>query len=267
MKALVSDILRYARVWHRSITLHFGVLTSSRADFFFFAGKVLRMAFFLVFFEALFSITPTIAGYTKGEVLLFFASMNILDVLVQLLWYRGLTILPNMVKRGDFDLILTKPVSPLFQVAFHIFDFFDLATIPFALGILAYAFSFLPTLTFLQWFGYIGFLCIGLILAFAVNLFLASLTLYAVESTNLWWMYRDLIYVARFPPEIFPSAVRIAFTYVIPILMIVSFSTKAALGRLSPALMLYAIVLMFLALFAALRFWKRGLRAYQSASS
>ncbi len=268
MKRLGSDIRRYARVWYRSITLHFGILTSSRADFlFFFTGKVLRMVFFLVFFLALFSITPTIAGYTKGEVLLFFATMNLIDVLVQLLWYRGLTILPNMVKRGDFDLILTKPVSPLFQVAFHIFDFFDLATVPVALGIIAYAFSFLPALTAIQWIAYVAFVFIGLLLAFAVNLFLASLTFYAVESANLWWMYRDLVYVARFPPEVFPNGVRIVFTYIIPILVIVSFPTKAALGRLSPGAALYAIVLTFLALFAAWRFWKRGLRAYQSASS
>lgn len=267
MKRLASNILRYARVWRRSITLHFGILTASRADFFFFFfGKVFRMGFFLVFFFSLFSIAPTIAGYSKGEALLFFATMNIIDVLVQLLWFRGLTILPNLVKRGDFDLLLTKPISPLFQVAFHIFDFFDLATVPIAVGIVAYAFSLLPPLSFVQWIFYGVFLCIGLLLAFAMNLFLASVTFYAVESANLWWMYRDLVYIARFPPEVFPHMVRIVFTYGIPILVIVSFPTKAALGRLSPGVALYAIVLTFLALFAAWRFWKRGLRAYQSAS-
>ena len=268
MKQRVDKTRRYMRIWWSAIRLHFGVLTASRLDFlFFFIGKVVRMLFFLVFFLSLFSITPTIAGYTKGEVLLFFATMNLIDNLGQLFWFRGLTVLPDMVRNGDFDLLLTKPVSSLFLVAFHVFDFFDLTTMPVSIGLFWYAVQFLPSFSFLQWFAYASFFLCSISLAFSLNLFLASLTFYAVQSANLWWTYRDLLYVSRFPPEIFPTTVRRLFTYAAPILLIVSFPVKALLGKLSVPLILYAVGLTVFALVFAVQFWHRGLRAYASASS
>lgn len=261
-------MIRYFRFWRRAITLHFQVLTASRVDFlFFFVGKIARMFFFLIFFIALFGITKTVAGYTEGEVMLFFATMNLIDIVVQLFWYRGFTILPRLIKDGDFDFMLTKPISPLFHVAFHIFDFFDLTTMPVAIGLLWYAITLLPHYPASAWLLYSLFLFVGLILAFALNLFLASLTFYSIESANLWSLYRDLIYIARFPPEVFPNGVRVFFTYVIPILAIVSFPTKALLGRLSLGSAIFACVLSVFTLVFASKFWHRGLRDYASASS
>lgn len=268
MRPRVPELERYLRIWRRAVAMHFGTIVASRSDFvFFFVGKMVRMGFFLVFFLSIFGVAPTVAGYSEGEVLLFFATMNLIDVLIQISWYRGFFLLPRMVTSGDFDFMLTKPVSPLFMIAFHIFDFLDLTTLPVALVLLWYAFSLLPPLGALQWVWYALFLANALALAFAINMTLAAMTFWAVRSSNLWGVFRDLMYVLRFPPEIFPHGVRMFLTYVVPMLVIVSFPVKAAIGRLAPASGIYGLAISVAALVLATKLWHRGLRAYSSASS
>lgn len=268
MKPWASRIRYYWRVWRKGIGIHFSVLCAIRLDFvFFFVGKVARMGYFFIFFLTASNIAPSIAGYDRGQVMLFFATMNVIDIVIQLFWFRGLSDFPSMIRRGDFDLLLTQPISPLFMTAFRVFDFFDLTTVPIAAIILWYAFAQLPALSAGAWMLYLLFCVVGLVLAFAINLFFATLTFWAVESNNLWWIFRDLMYTARMPPEVFPQGVRLFFTFVFPVLMIVSFPVKAALGMLSPVTVALALVIAGVALAASVSFWHRGLRAYSSASS
>ncbi len=268
MKPSGSEFRRYYRIWRRGVALHFSTLVVSRADFFFyFFGKMLRTLFFLVFLVSLFKVTNKVVGYSVGEVLLFFATMNLIDIVIQIVWYRGFYLLPNMVRSGEFDFFLTRPVSPLFMVAFHIFDLIDLMTLPVGLALVGYAISLLPPLSAAAWGGYLLFLANGFALAFAINIILASLTFYSVQSSNIWGFWRDLIYILRFPPEVFPYGVRIALTYVLPMLVIVAFPVKAALGRLSTPVAVYGLALSAAALVLAWKFWHRSLRAYSSASS
>jgi len=268
MKLSAHKLRRYAWIWRRAVAMHFGTLVTSRSDFvFFFLGKMVRMCFFFVFFISIFAVAPTVVGYSKGEVLLFFATMNLIDVLIQISWYRGFFLLPRMVRDGDFDFMLTKPVSPLFMIAFHIFDFLDLTTLPVAIGFLWYAFSLLPSLGAVAWIGYVIFLMNALALAFALNMTLAALTFRTVQTGNLWGVFRDLMYILRFPPEIFPRGVQFFLTFVVPMLVIVAFPVKAAIGRLPLAVGVYGLAISALALVLASKFWHRGLRAYSSASS
>lgn len=268
-RSFVPILWHYFRIWRRSVILNFSILGGSRIDFVtFILGKLIRMGFFLIFAIALFQHVPTIAGYTKGEVLLFFAIMNIIDIFVQLIWYRGLTDLQRLVRTGEFDLVLTKPMSPLFWSAFRIFDLFDLVTVPAAILFLWYAVQNLTTpLTLLGIASGVLFGMLSLVLAFAVNLILASLTFVSTEMDNAWWIYRDTVYVARFPPDIFPQTVRFFFIFCIPILVIVTFPTQALLGRLTGWMMLWAFIVTILCTALAMTLWRTSLRRYTSASS
>lgn len=269
MEGKIKTLRRYLRIWRRSIVINFSILAASRLDFFTFViAKLVRMGFFLVFVVALFGHVPRIAGYHKGEVLLFFAVMNFIDIFVQLVWYRGMTDLKRLISRGDFDLVLTKPMSPLFWTAFRIFDFFDLTTVPAAIAFLWYALHVLGrSFATPQILASILMLCLSLVLAFAINLILASITFWTTEIDNAWWIYRDTIYVARFPPTIYPIALRSIFTFVFPILVIVTYPTRALLGELSSLEVLWAVVATALFLAIAMLVWRKALQHYASASS
>ena len=260
---------RYLRIWLRSAVSNFSIISTTRTDFIsFVAGKLLRFVFPLIFFSTFFLHVPTIAGYKEGEVLLVFAGMNLIDVIVQLVWFRGLTDLQRMIRLGEFDMTLTKPMSPLFWAAFRIFDFIDLTTLPVAIWMLLYATQRLETpLLLSQWVLGGGLFLLSLLLAFAINLTLAALNFWTTEVGNAWWLYRDTVYMSRFPPDIFPLWLKNGLIYLIPVFVITVFPALAMLGRLSTFLLAWGIGISLTWFIGSLLFWRHALRHYTSASS
>ena len=268
-KPMAAKLLRYFRIWRRSIVVNFSILAASRIDFVtFVVGKLIRTVFLVIFMLAIFDHVPTVAGYGRGEAVLFFAVMNVVDVIFQVFWFRGLTDLQRLIRTGDFDLVLTKPMSPLFWASFRITDFFDIATIPVALYFLWYAFSIVsvPITGAHIVLGPVLVLC-GLVITYAINLAMASLTFWITEMDNAWWTFRDAFYVARFPPEVFPFGVRVFFTFLVPVLVVVAFPTKGFLGILSPWLVAWAGVASMIFLTFAIWLWRLAIRHYSSASA
>ncbi len=261
-----SGFKKNISVWVRSAALAFARTAQSRLDFYMYVGgKLLRMGFFFVFAFSLFSKTQEIAGYSKHAVLLFFGTMNMVDVLSQLLW-RGIAIMPQMVRKGNIDTLLVKPMSPLFYIATHLFDFWDLATLPAGIAFLVYAFhglSFTAT-QMLLWF---ALLFCGLIAALAINILIAAVSFWTTQMENLYWLYRDLVYVTRFPPTIFPPTIRFTLTFIVPILVVTAFPTQALLGTLPIKMIAWAVVATVSLCILAGFTWRAGLRHYTSASS
>jgi ABC-2 type transport system permease protein len=268
MAASSSIIHRYTRIWWRLVGISFANNSASRLEFVCYViSKLLRMAFFFIFAYTLVTKTGSYAGYAQGEVLLFATMMNLIDIALQL-FYRGLTILPRLIRSGDFDFTLVRPVSPFFWSTFCIFDFFDLTTAPVGIGLFFYAVYLLPYDPSLSAWA-LGLFCtlIGFALAMLVNILISSLAFWSPEIENGVWLYRDLSYISRFPSEIFPRAIQWILTFVIPVFMIAAFPAKALMGRLPTTLIIASVVLTILLALFTRHIWKTGLSRYTSASS
>jgi ABC-2 type transport system permease protein len=260
---------RYIRIWIRGSVLNFSYIATNRFDFVIFVGlKLTRMGFFILFPLALFDQVPTLAGYSRGEVLLLFAVFNIIDVLAQLTWFRGLDTLKYLVRFGELDFVLSKPISPLFYVGFRVIDYFDLLTVPGAIAFLVYAFSQLETpLTGGAILVGIFLFILANIVAFCICLALTSINLYSSEFESGLWLYRHLSNVSRLPPEVFARSVQFFLTFIFPMFVVINFPSRGLLGLLSPALVGWAVVATILWLFFSVWVWRRALRYYTSASS
>lgn len=262
------SLTRHIRIWRKAAALNFTILAVNRIDFVtFILAKILRMGFFFFFVISVFSPNSRVVGYSSQEAFLFFAFMNLIDMLLQL-FYRGLTDHPRIVKNGDLDFILTKPVNPLFYCTFRIFDVLDLITLPVTFAIIGYGlWQWGGNIQFINTFLTTIFVVLGFIIALTLNIIIASLSFWTTEVTNAHWIYRDFVYVARFPPEVFPKLLQLIFTYLIPIFVIVSFPTKALLHRLSLFEIIWAFLITTITVISALAIWNKGIKHYTSASS
>ncbi len=248
--------------------MNFRTNTSSPIEFVsYIIAKTIRICFFFFFVYALFRNTQTLVGYSRGEVLLFCVFMNTIDISFQL-FCRGLTTVPTMVRNGEYDTLLTKPVSPFFMSCFKLFDFMDLATLIPSVALVGLAIHELPyslgasqiLLAAVCW------IC-SFLMAVALNVLIASLAFWVTEIENGIWIYRDLVYVGRFPPEIYPKGVQTFFTYVIPILLIVATPTKALIGKATTPMILTTLGMTIFLLLLSRFTWKRAIRRYASASA
>ncbi|MEK7105651.1 MAG: ABC-2 family transporter protein [Patescibacteria group bacterium] len=261
-------VKRYIRLFRQAAVNRFALYAASRADLVtFIFGKLLRLGFFVILAVSLFNHTNTIVGYSEGQVLMLFAMMNMIDMLTQALWYRGMYNIKDWIRRGKFDMFLVQPVSPLFKTAAMQLDLFDFITLPVGIAYIIVAWTMLPTQpTLLMAISAAVLFLFSIVIAFSINLCMASVAFWTTENESAWALYRDSVYVARFPIEIFPNGFRAFFTFVIPVLAIVSFPAKTLMGLASPHVLLWGAIIAFAWLALGLTLWRAGLRHYTSAS-
>ena len=260
-------LTKYWRIWVLTASMAMQAQLSYRlGSFGFLLGKMIRLVFFFLFIAAVFSHVESVAGYSLIETALFFLTFNLVDMAAQI-FFRGVYGARRTVTEGDFDFYLIQPCSPLFRMTCSTVDFLDIVTIVPVLVMTAITFGRLPAATPAQLALYVLLVANGVALIFAVHVFVAGLAVRTQELENAIWIFRDVMFMGKFPVDVYSPAVRWALTLGIPVAVMTSFPAKALLGRLSPALTVYAFALTGAALFLSYRYWVGSVDRYTSSSS
>lgn len=259
---------RYFRVWTRLTRMAFSVTASNRIDgLSYFLGKCIRFVFFILFISAIFQNTPTFAGYTSYEILFFFLTYNLLDVAAQM-FFRGVYSFRNSVRLGTFDFTLIKPINSLFYSLTQLTDLLDTLFLIPILGMILYIFPKLPIDSFFSSVGeYVLLLSCSMIILLSFHIITAALTVRYVDADQGIWLYRELMAIGRFPPDILPSPLQFLCTFILPIIVVVSFPAKAVIGELSVFWWGVAFLVTSFFFLFSIFLWCHNLRAYSSASS
>lgn len=231
----------------------------------FLAGKILRFAFFLTFLYFLLKGADRLAGYTTNQAIFFFLTFNIIDVLAQFFFREVYRFRPLLVS-GDFDLILTKPMSALFRSLMGGADMVDMVTIPPLIIAVIYVGGLLDPST-LHAVYYFLLLLNGLLLAAAFHIAVLSLGIITLEIDHTIMIYRDLANLGRFPVDIYKGPLKGILTYFIPIGIMITLPAKALMGLVSLPGVLWSLCFGAIATTLSVKFWNLALRKYTSASS
>lgn len=228
-------------------------------------GKVVRYLFSFGFLYFLLTETRGLIGYTSHEVLFFAATFTLIDTIAQFL-FRSVYTFRQLVVTGDFDLVLLKPISPLFRSLMGGADPMDLVTIPPIIALVIYIGSFLNP-TPLSIFYYILLVLNGILIYMTFHIFVLSLGVITLEIDHTIMVFRDMASMGRLPIDIYKEPFKSLLTFVVPVGIIFSIPSKAMMGLLGPA-GIFSSLLFGAALFLlSLKFWKFALRKYTSASS
>ncbi len=249
-------------------TLSFTVdITNRFAAAFLIFGKLVRFLFFLGFLILLVGRTKTLAGYELSQVVFFFLTFNLIDIVIQLL-LRGAYHFRPLIVSGDFDLILVKPINPLFRSLASRTDVLDLITLVPLLGYMVYFLASGQVHTTVS--GFILYLLLvicSFLIGLALHIMVLSVGVLTTEVDHLIWIYRDLTGMARFPIDIYREWLRNFLIFVVPVGVIMTFPAKALMGLLSFQMVLFSFALTGVLLFLSIRFWNYALKRYSSASS
>ena len=258
---------KYARIWTRTASMAVQAqLTYRLGSFGFLLGKMIRLLFFFAFVIAIFDHVKSVAGYSLVETALFFLTFNLVDMAAQIL-FRGVYGARRVVTEGDFDFYLIQPCSPLFRMIFSNVDFLDLVTIVPVLAMIGMVFARLPPAGAGRYLAYGALTVNAVVLVFAIHVLVAGLAVRTQELENAIWIYRDVMFMGKFPVDVYARPVRWALTFGIPIAVMTTFPAKALLGILSPAWTAYSVLLSAAAVALSLRFWRGCVARYTSSSS
>lgn len=244
-----------------------------------FIMEVVSSAFILGFYFVAFALAfirfNDIAGWTLGEIAFIWGlaefSFGTMDMLFSGFDYDAFG---PMVRRGRFDQLLLRPVSITLQVLGSRFVLRRLGKIVEGLIIFLFGLSQINIHWTAYKIVYLPVLTISQILFFAA-LFIIGAT------TTFWTMERLEILnivtyggneVMSYPMYIFPRPIRWIFTYLVPLIFMSYFPAVYLLDKPDPLnapsffyflAPLFAIAMFFI----AMRFWRFGIRNYQSTGS
>lgn len=244
----------------------FLVYTTQRLLFgMFLAGKVIRFVFFTLFIFFLVKGANNLAGYNINQVIFFFLTFNLIDIISQFL-FREVYRFRSLLVSGDFDLILVKPISSLFRVLVGGADVIDLVTIPPLIAAVVWVGGLLNPNIYLVVL-YILLILNGLIIATAFHIAVLSLGIITLEIDHTIMIYRDITNLGKLPVDIYKEPLKAVLTFLIPVGIMLSLPAKALMGLVTPGGVLGAFALGVFLLFLSLKFWNYALRFYSSASS
>lgn len=232
----------------------------------FIAGKLLRFGFFLFFLIIILSRTRVVSGYSLWQMVLFYATFNLVDMISQF-FLREVYRFRGYVLTGNFDYMLTKPLSPLLRSLFGGSDVLDLIPLAAILLFIVYITFHLGGVTVLSAFFYLLLIGNAFLIALAFHICVLALGVLTTEVDNAVWIFREMTQLGRIPVEIYREPVSFVLTFVLPVAIMISFPAKVLMGALSFQWVLFAFVFSGIALFLSYQLWRYALRQYASASS
>lgn len=232
----------------------------------FIMGKILRFLFFLLFLFLLSSKTNAIAGYSLWQIILFFLTFNLIDTLAQF-FLREVYRFRSYVVSGNFDYILTKPISPLFRSLFGGSDILDLSIIGLFIAFVAFSIEKIGSVSLFGIALYTILILNAFFIALAFHIFVLSMGVLTTEVDNTIMLYRDITQMGRVPVDIYKEPLQGILTFAIPVGIMMTFPAKALMGLLSPSSVVASFFIGTLFVILSLWLWRFSLKYYSSASS
>ncbi len=259
---------RHLRLWRLFVATSVQRELEFRANF---IAKLLQnmswIVFFLLIILVIYSKTDSIAGWARGDTLVLLSTVFLMSGLTSSTFF-SLYEIPEQVRRGTLDYVITRPVDSQFWVSLRRFEFSRAGSFLSGLILLAYASSTLdrsPTLV--DWMFYLLSILFACAIFYGFLLFLMTLGIYFVRVENLWVLSETALDISRYPIDIYAAGVQRTLTYFLPLALIGTIPARHLVTGSNPA-MLGVSALWAVGLFMGARlFWRKSLRAYTSASS
>ncbi len=174
----------------------------------------------LAFIEVLYGQVDSIAGWTKWQVVALVGSHQIVSQIFQGLFYVNLSHLPDLVRTGRLDLLLTQPIDAQFAVSTKQVSFDSLLNALVSVGIVTFALIKLGIVPGLGKIALalatIGF---GVAVHYAVLFSLSCISFWSIRAGFISG-YFNLFMIGRFPEAVFRGVFRFIFTWLIPVIWV-----------------------------------------------
>jgi ABC-2 type transport system permease protein len=234
--------------------------------------EVVWLGILLLFFHTIFRNTSRIEGWNEYQYLFFLGCYYALEGLIETLFLENCVEFGELVRTGNLDFFLLKPIDEQFLLSFRHIDWSTAPKILIGGALMGFGLWELgEPVTLARLGGFLVALASGIAMAYSFLLMLASTAIWMVRNQSLmelWWLFSSLM---RYPRDIYeePWAVLIqkVFTFLLPALLVVSVPAEAMVRILEPAILGWTVCAGFMMLLASRWVFRKAIRSYRSASS
>lgn len=225
---------------------------------------------FVILFNVIFTKVNTIGGWTYHQVLLL-TGFHIIssEFYVGLVYIFNIQQLPEKIKNGEIDFVLTKPINSMFHLtlANPYFASF-IAVIPGVYLVLysLYKLNYTPTVT--QIIQMIVVFLSGQIIFYSIGVISACISFKFINAVKVLNLGADTVMkFKKYPHTMYTGFIRFIFFIILPVVFVASVPAYALMGKASALLVGAAVIIAILFLYMAIFTWNKSIRSYASASS
>ncbi len=235
--------------------------------------EVLWLGVLLAFYGTVFAKTSVVAEWTAAQYMFFVGCFFALEGVIESFFLSNCLEFAELVRSGDLDFYLLKPIDEQFLVTFRDLDWSTVPNIFLGAGIMALSLRQLPDWHFdlLSFLSFLLLFACGVAIAYGFLVMLSSASVWLVRNQNLmemWWLLSSLM---RYPREIFQDSwaalIGKFFTFVAPIMLVVSMPASTMVKALEPAFVMFTVIASVVSLAVSRRLFRYALSRYRSASS
>ncbi len=262
------SLKKYARIYQRFFATCLAEATSYRAHLI--LVIIMDLMFYLTSFltiDFLYRWVGDVGGWQREQFMFFMAFMLCVDHFHMTFISENFWNFSMDLRTGKLDFALTKPVSALFVSFFRYIrpSTLLITPVPWA-GLIYYGLQ--CELTFASWclLPFLMGLAIGLLVLIELNL--SMLMFITVESFGINYLRVQLQNVTRWPDFIYSDVLRRIFTFGLPLLVIGSAPVRILFAEGKVWWSFFGLIMAIGMASLVLGWsWRKGLHAYESASS
>lgn len=201
-------------------------------------------------------------GWNVYEVLLiqsvFTMSMAIADMSFHGIMWATM----GAVREGNFEMVLLMPVDTMFLLMAKNFSINAIGLFLGGLTIFIIALIHVGVPSLIMWLQFLALFFIGLMVMMGIALMMAATSFKWVGNSRIPEIFDSIKSFGKYPQSIFPKAVLMITSYIIPVAMIGFFPAAALMGRGSYR-MFFAVVPCMVFMLLGIILYRMMVRLYQ----
>lgn len=265
-----DNMRRIFRLHKIFIIQHLKKLMEYKVDFVIGAvGFLLSQAVEILFIGIIFSQIPNLAGWTFNEIL-FIYGFSLIPKSIDHLFFDNLWMVGyGIVRKGDFDKYLTRPINSLFYVTVEKFQVDAFGEM--LMGIILIVYSLVNIGASIVWGRMIVLLLLVpfcVLIFTSVKILTSAISFWTKQSGHITHMFYMTSDFAKYPVTIYNNFVKIIITYIIPFAFTAYYPASFFLHGDNALFCILGTILISTALFLVSIFvWNKGISNYESAGS
>jgi ABC-2 type transport system permease protein len=220
----------------------------------------------LVAISLVYSHTNELSGWSQPELLVVMGLHIALGGVIGSLIEPNMRFLMEEVEEGTFDHVLTRPADPQLLISIRNFRFWRLIDVIVG-AVVVITGSTQLRIGPVRSLGFLLAALMGMIVMYCVWLVLTTFAFRVIRAEAFTDMFDGLYQAGRWPVSIYPSWLRGALTFVIPLAFAVTVPAQTLTEGLGPETLLYGVGITIGVVALARWIWTANLRRYSGASS
>lgn len=209
-----------------------------------------------------------IEGWTLYEIGLLYAGMTFSRAFSMIL-FDGFWNISYIVRFGELDQFLVRPISPLFQIVTYRLEMSGIGNLIFSIITFAFCFTRLQlNVPYMQYVVlYIYLICGSLILS-ALFLLFNSFAFWIIDGHDIATLLLNLFDFTKFPISIFPKFLQFILVWIIPLAYVNYYPVGIFLGKeVSLTAKIVPFIFCIISWGSAWLIWRLGIRNYSSTGN